>query len=70
MQVIPNCFTCIHFHLNKKTTCDVFPGGIPDDIYWNRFDHRRPHGGDHGVRYEQGEPGGALDESKAADVGA
>jgi hypothetical protein len=46
------------------------PGGIPDDIYWNRFDHRRPHEGDHGVRYEQGEPGGAPDESKAADVRA
>jgi hypothetical protein len=70
VQVIPHCFNFIHFHLNKKTTCDALPDGIPDDIYWNRFDHRKPHGGDHGVRYELGEPRGSPHESKAADVGA
>lgn len=31
--------------------CAAFPSGIPDDIWQNRVDHRRPHEGDHGLRW-------------------
>jgi hypothetical protein len=39
--------------------CDAFPAlpGIPDEIWQLRFDHRQPHEGDHGVRWEPIEPG-------------
>ena len=33
--------------------CAAFPGGIPEDIWENRFDHRQPRDGDHGLRWEQ-----------------
>jgi hypothetical protein len=49
--------------MDPKMTCDAFPEGIPDDILWNKFDHRKPHDGDHGVRYELGTP---HDEDKLA----
>jgi 2'-5' RNA ligase len=35
-----------------KPFCAAFPDGIPDDIWENRFDHRNPHEGDHGLRWE------------------
>jgi hypothetical protein len=31
--------------------CEAFPGGIPDEVYANRLDHRQPIEGDHGVRF-------------------
>lgn len=31
--------------------CEAFPGGIPDEVYANRLDHRRPVDGDHGIRF-------------------
>lgn len=33
-------------------TCEAFPAGIPDEVYGNELDHRRPIDGDHGVRWE------------------
>src|SRR5262245_45530973 len=31
--------------------CAAFPGGIPDDIWHNRVDHRKPVDGDHGLQW-------------------
>ena len=35
--------------------CAAYPAGIPDEIWWNRADHREPYDGDHGIRWEAGE---------------
>ena len=35
----------------KGPSCEAFPAGIPDEIWTNRFDHRQPHGGDHGLQW-------------------
>jgi hypothetical protein len=62
----PQCLACVHWISPFDRTdagahepepvqiCAGFPlpAGIPDDIWWNRADHRQPHPGDHGVRWE------------------
>lgn len=57
----PACFECVHFRGRTEAgpTCEAFPGGIPDDIYFGGVDHRRPYPGDRGVRWEpaEGVPG-------------
>jgi 2'-5' RNA ligase len=36
----------------EEPFCAAFPDGIPADIWDNQFDHRQPHDGDHGLRWE------------------
>lgn len=44
-------------------TCKAFPlpAGIPDDVWWNRVDHRQPYNGDNGIQWE------ALDGAEFPD---
>jgi len=63
---IPQCLTCAHWQSPLGRTdedargdkpiqvCKAFPlpAGIPDDIWWNRTDHRTPHAGDQGIVWE------------------
>jgi len=53
------CVSCIHWRSpldrddqQDAQLCAAFATGIPDDIWWGRFDHRQPHEGDHGIRWE------------------
>lgn len=49
----PICMYCRWF--NKKDeeglSCRAFPEGIPEEIYMNEFDHRKPHEGDRGFTF-------------------
>ena len=55
----PICMGCTRFHAeeaddefsDKPLSCDAFPAGIPDEIVDNKFDHRRDHPGDNGIRF-------------------
>jgi hypothetical protein len=44
------CIACVRARWDG--TCDAFPEGVPDDIAFGMFDHREPHPGDHGLRFE------------------
>jgi len=43
------CICCSHYR--RLLTCDAFPDGIPEVIHDDRFDHRNPYPGDHGIRF-------------------
>lgn len=57
MRSQPICFSCKHFR--KGTTCDAFPEDIPDPIWLNKADHRKPYPGDQGIQF-------APEDAKAA----
>ena len=63
------CSTCRHLRPDGYTkpsarrvldagvfACDAFPRGIPDAVTSGQHDHRTALRGDHGIRYEAGEP--------------
>lgn len=50
--ILPQCFSCKHLEEDAPMHCAAFPEEIPDDIVYNKFDHRKPHEDDHGVRFE------------------
>jgi len=50
------CVSCAHWVSalgteDGKQTCAAFPAEIPDEIWWNRADHREPYEGDNGVQW-------------------
>jgi len=49
----PRCFTCVYYN-RAKHNCKAFPKGIPDEIGWDGFDHKKPYKGDNGIRYKKG----------------
>ena len=47
------CLACRHW--DGAAACKAFPllqGGIPIEIASGQYDHRKPHPGDHGIRFE------------------
>lgn len=48
---VTQCMKCRHRD-GYDVGCAAFPAGVPDEILANEFDHRKPHLGDHGIRFE------------------
>ena len=62
----PQCLSCKHWvspldrtdedasQAEPTQTCAAFPlpEGIPNDIWWNRADHRKPHADDNDIQWE------------------
>jgi hypothetical protein len=55
---LPQCIACVHWispldrgdWLGTEQLCTAYPDGIPDEVWWNRADHRQPLPNDGGVR--------------------
>jgi hypothetical protein len=47
-----SCHLCRHLSTEGGMRCTAFPDGIPWEIQAGEWDHRQPHPGDHGIRYE------------------
>jgi hypothetical protein len=51
------CFWCKHFDTislqERDASCAAFPNGIPEHIWYLKYDHREPHEGDNGIRFEK-----------------
>lgn len=45
------CAGCKH-RLNRQS-CAAFPDGKPDDIFFDRVNHREPYPGDGGIQWEK-----------------
>jgi hypothetical protein len=48
----PICVGCVHRISERGWSCTAYPNGIPDEIIRSKVDHRQPHIGDHGIRFE------------------
>ena len=52
------CIDCVHRleddpeEPDLRLACAAFPGGIPDEILSEGFDHRQEFSGDNGIRFE------------------
>lgn len=56
-EPMPQCWICKHFEVNTlwkypRPHCPAFPEGIPDDIFYNRYDHREPYPDDNDIQME------------------
>jgi hypothetical protein len=47
-----DCHLCRHLSTEGGMRCAAFPDGIPWEIQAGEWDHRQPHPGDHGIRYD------------------
>jgi hypothetical protein len=49
----PMCVSCKHFKQDEPgRICAAFPNGIPNRIWENKADHRKPYPGDYGIQFE------------------
>lgn len=48
---ISQCYLCRNYRGNFK--CAAFPDEIPEDILFNRHDHKQPYPGDKNILFEK-----------------
>ncbi len=54
-RLMSQCHMCEHFRPplgGGEETCAAFPDGGPQDLLWNRVDHRDAVSGDHGITWK------------------
>lgn len=53
MRFDNQCSQCAYFYPDGegRPTCEAFPGGIPDEILRDGFDHTQEFPGDNGYRF-------------------
>lgn len=55
MVIFSQCMECKNF-IEKKDggefCCKAFPDGIPEDVFWNKIDHKNNIDGDKGYKFE------------------
>lgn len=54
-EIVSNniCSECIHYKGGFPPKCEAYPREIPNEIYYNGFDHRKEFPGDQGIRFEK-----------------
>lgn len=67
--VVSQCTYCAHFLPGSfAVVCPAFPGGIPRDIWENRFDHRSAHPDEYQpvrLEFRDDVPGGVVAAAEA-----
>lgn len=68
----PICLMCRRLNTpsgggNSPETCEAFPNGIPDEIFYDGFNHTKPYPSDGGVRFEA-TPGREADAAKWIEI--
>jgi hypothetical protein len=52
-MIAPMCVDCTRFwDLIEKPKCEAFPDGIPDEIWEDGFDHRKPYPNDGNIFFQ------------------
>lgn len=49
------CLECKHIGITTDDfvpTCQAFPKGIPDEIFFEKVIHDKPYQGDNGIQFE------------------
>jgi len=46
----PQCTFCKWY---KGVGCKAYPKGIPDEIYFNKVDHRSPYKNDNDIQFKE-----------------
>ena len=47
----PMCVVCDRIAGDRSFSCEAFSDGIPDEIAFRYFDHRKEYPGDNGLRF-------------------
>lgn len=56
MVQFSQCMDCKNYigkNEKEKFYCHAFPDGIPEDVFWNKIDHKKNIDGDKGIKFEK-----------------